>query len=132
MANGVVILNIGITVEIFKLLGKVPDENDKLVIDNIGLLNADWKNFSNLLGMLEGSVDLLFFSSFITDNTLSLLVGDIKKELTFGFFRYSEYLCFGFVKFCSICLAMEVKILEMIVLVSNLFWIPAAVLLHRL
>ena len=112
MANGVVILNIGITVEIFKLLGKVPDENDKLVIDNIGLLNADWKNFSNLLGMLEGSVDLLFFSSFITDNTLSLLVGDIKKELTFGFFRYSEYLCFGFVKFCSICLAMEVKCLE--------------------
>ena len=112
MANGVVILNIGITVEIFKLLGKVPDENDKLVINNIGLLSAGWKKFSNLLGMLEGSVDLLFFSSFITDNTLSLLVGDIKKELTFGFFRYSEYLCFGFVKFCSICLAMEVKCLE--------------------
>ena len=40
MANGVVILNIGITVEIFKLLGKVPDENDKLVINNIGLLSA--------------------------------------------------------------------------------------------
>ena len=64
-----------------------------------------------LLWILEGPVDLLFFSSFITDNISSLLVGDTKKELEFRFFRYSEYLCFGFVKFSSICLAMEVKCL---------------------
>ena len=67
------------------MIGKVPDENDKLVINDIGLLSAVWKDFRNLLGILERSIDLLFFSSFITDNTLSLLVGDIKKELTFGF-----------------------------------------------
>ena len=52
--------------------------------------------------MLEGSLDLLYFSSFITDNTPSRLVGDIKKKLAFGFFRSSEYLCFGFIKFASI------------------------------
>ena len=33
-------LNIGITLAIFELLGKVPDENDKLVINDIGLLSA--------------------------------------------------------------------------------------------
>ena len=33
-------LNIGITFAIFKLLGKVPDENDKLAINDIGLLSA--------------------------------------------------------------------------------------------
>ena len=104
-------LNIGITFAIFKLSGKVPDENDRLAINDIGLLSAVCNNFRNLLGILEGPVDLLFFSSFITDNTSSLLVGDIKKELAFGFFRYSEYLCFGFINFSSICLAMEVKCL---------------------
>ena len=65
-------LNIGITFAIFKLLRKVPDENDKLAMNDIGLLSAVWKNFRNLLGILEGPVDLLFFSSFITDSTLSL------------------------------------------------------------
>ena len=105
-------LNIGIiTFAIFKLLGKVPDENVKLAINDIGLLSAVWNNFRNLLGILEGSVDLLFLSSLITDNTSSRLVGHIMKELAFEFFRYSEYLCFGFIKFSSICLAMEVKCL---------------------
>ena len=104
-------LNIGITFAIFKLLGKVLDENDKLAINDIGLPSAVWNNFRNLLGILEGPVDLLFFSFFITDNTSSLLVGDIKKELAFWFFKYSEYLCFGFIKVSSICLTMEVKCL---------------------
>ena len=60
-------------------------------------------NFRNLLGILEGPVDLLLFSSFITDNTWSLLSGDIKNKLAYyGFFRYSEYLCFGLIKVSSI------------------------------
>ena len=95
-------LNIGITFAIFKLLGKVQDVSDKLATNDIGLLSAVWNNFRNLLGILEGPVDLLFLSYFITDNTLSLLVGDIKKEPAFGFFRYSEYLWFCFIKFSSI------------------------------
>ena len=102
-------LNIRSTLAIFKLLGKGPDENDKLTINDIGLLSAVWNNFRNLLEILEGPVDLLFFSSLITDTTSSLLVGDIKKELACGSYRYSEYLCFGFDKFSSICLAMELK-----------------------
>ena len=65
-------LKIGVTFANFKLLRKVPDENDKLAMNDIGLLSAVWKNFRNLLGILEGPVDLLFFSSFITDSTLSL------------------------------------------------------------
>ena len=104
-------LNIGITFAIFKLLGKVPDENDKLAINDIGLPSVIWNDFRNLLGILEGPVDLSSFSSFITDSTSSLLVGDIKNELAFGFFRYSEYLCFGFIKVSPICLAMDVKCL---------------------
>ena len=61
-------LNIGIIFAIFKLFGKVPDENVKLAISDIGFLSAVWNNFRNFLGILEGSVNLLFFSSFITDN----------------------------------------------------------------
>ena len=33
-------LNMGIIFAIFKLLGKVPDENDKLAVNDIGLLSA--------------------------------------------------------------------------------------------
>ena len=102
-------LNIGVTLAIFKLLVKVPDENGKLVINDISLLSAACNNFKNLLGMLEVPLDLLFFSSFITDNTSSLFVGDTKKESAFGFFRYAEYLCFGFIRFPSTCLAVELK-----------------------
>ena len=90
-------------------LGTVPDKNGKLIVKYVGLLSAVSNNFRNLLGMLEGSLDLLYFSSFITDNTPSRLVGDIKKKLAFGFFRSSEYLCFGFIKFSSISLAMKVQ-----------------------
>ena len=83
-----------------------------LVINDIGLLSAILNNFRNLLEMLEGPVDLSFFSSFTADDTSFLLVGDIKKELAFGFVRYSEYLCSGFIYiYFSICLAMAVKCL---------------------
>ena len=81
-------LNIGITFPIFILLGKVPDEIEKLLINDTGLLSPVWNNFRNLLGILEGSADFLEFSSFTTDNTLLLLGEDVKNELAFRFFRY--------------------------------------------
>ena len=83
VANGAVmfLINIGITFAIFKLIGKVPEENDKLVINDTGLLKAVWNNFRNLHGTIEGPVDLVSF--FITDNfyylLLPLLVGDVKN-----------------------------------------------------
>ena len=52
--------NIGITFVIFKLLGEIPDKNDKLFLHGIGLLSAVWNNFRNLLGMLEGPADYYF------------------------------------------------------------------------
>ena len=84
------LLNIGIIFVISKLVENVQDENDKLFPHELGLLSAVWNNFRNLLGMLEGPADLLFFSSFITDNAWSLLVGVINKELAFPCLRYSE------------------------------------------
>ena len=54
-------LNIEITVAVFKLLGKFSDEDDKLSINDIGLLSAVWNKFRNLQGILEGPVDLLLF-----------------------------------------------------------------------
>ena len=54
-------------------------------INDVGLLSAVWNNYRNLLGILEGPVDVLFFSSFITDSTSSLLAG--KKDLAVGSYR---------------------------------------------
>ena len=42
-------LNVGIIFAILKLLGKLPDKNDKFVISDSGLLKAVWNNFKNLL-----------------------------------------------------------------------------------
>ena len=81
-------LNIGITFATFKLSGKLPVENDKFPISDIGLLRVGWNNFKNLLGILAGPVDLLLLNYFITNNTLLLFVGNIKKELVFGLFIY--------------------------------------------
>ena len=81
-------LNIGITFATFKLSERLLVENDKFTISDIGLLRAVWNNFKNLLKILAGPVDLLLLNLFITDNTSSLFVGDIKEELVFGLFRY--------------------------------------------
>ena len=93
---------------VFKLLGRLPDENDKFAISDINFLGVIWNNFKNLL---DGPLDLLFLNSFITVSKSSLFVGDIKKELVFGFIRYLLYLCFEFTNFSSICFTIEVKFL---------------------
>ena len=77
-------LNIGVTFAIFKLSGKLPVENDKFAISDIGLPRAVWNDFKNLLGILAGPIDLQLLDSFIMDSTSSLFVGDKKKESVFG------------------------------------------------
>lgn len=54
---------------------------------------------------------MLFFKFFISDRTSSLLIGVINKEFPFGFLRYLDYWCIGFISFSPICLAIELKCL---------------------
>ena len=62
VANGAVVFlkYIMIAFVVFKLLGKIPDENHKLVINDIDLISAVWNNFTNLLGILGGPVIYYF------------------------------------------------------------------------
>ena len=81
-------VNIGTTFAVFKLAAKFPDGDDKLANKYIGLLSGVLNNFRNLLEILNDPADLLFFGSLIVDYTSS------------------EYLCFGFINFSSICLTI--------------------------
>ena len=83
-------LYIGITFAVFKGEGKVPVEKDILAIKDIGSLIVVLKSFRNLKGMLDGLIDLLFFSLVISQRTSSAFVGFIKKEYSFGLLRYQE------------------------------------------
>ena len=82
-------LYIGITFAVFKVRGKVPVEKDKLAIKDIGSLKVVLKSFRNLRGMLDGPIDLLFFSLVTSQRTSSTFVGFI-KEYSFGLLRYLE------------------------------------------
>ena len=62
-----------------------------LAIISIGLVGTVGNNFRNLIGILKDPKDLLSFWFFISDRTSSLLVGVIKKRLSFGFFRYLDF-----------------------------------------
>ena len=66
-------------------------ELQKLAIISIGLVGAVSNNFRNLIGIVKDPKDLLFFWFFISARTSSLLVGVIKKRLSFGFFRYLDF-----------------------------------------
>ena len=81
-------LYIGITFAVFKVEGKIPVEKNILAIKDIGSLSVILKSFRNLRGMLEGPIDLLFFSLVISQRTSSAFVGLIKKEYSFGLLRY--------------------------------------------
>ena len=80
---------IGITFAVFKVEGKVPVEKDILAIKDIGSLSVVLKTFRNLSGMLDGPIDLLFFSLVISLRNSSAFVGFIKKY-SFGLLRYLE------------------------------------------
>ena len=78
------------TFAVFRAEGKFPVEKDVLAIKDVGLLSEVWNNFRNLLGMLEGPVDLLFFRFFISESTLSRFVGLIKYDCLHGFLKQLE------------------------------------------
>ena len=91
---------------------KVSDDNIKLVINDLYRLKIEhsvvWINFTDLRDARRSCAFTIFSLFYLyTGSTLSLFVVDIKKDLVFGFFRYSECLCFGFIKLFSICLVME-------------------------
>ena len=81
-------LYIGITFTVFKVEGKVPVEKYILVIKNIGSLTVVLNSFRNLRGMLDGPIDLLFYSLVVSQRTSSVFNGFIKKEYSFGLLRY--------------------------------------------
>ena len=54
----------GITLDVFKVDGKVPVEKDILTIADIGSLSGVLKSFKNLRGMLPGPINLLFLAWF--------------------------------------------------------------------
>ena len=90
IAYSVIILFIYWNYSPFKVEGKVPVEKDILAIKDIGSLSVVLKSFRNLRGMLDGLIDLLFFSLVISQRTSSAFVGFIKKEYSFGLHRYLE------------------------------------------
>ena len=81
-------LYIGITFTVFKVEGKVPVEKYILAIKNIGSLTVVLNSFRNLKGMLDGPIDLLFYSLVVSQRTSSVFNGFIKKEYSFGLLRY--------------------------------------------
>ena len=81
-------LYIGITFTVFKVEGKVPVEKYILAIKNIGSLTVVLNSFRNLRGMLDGPIDLLFYSLVVSQRTSSVFNGFIKKEYSFGLLRY--------------------------------------------
>ena len=102
-------LNIGITFTVFKVEGKVPIKKDIVAIRDIGSLSGVLKRFKNLRGMLHGPIDSLFSSLAISQRTSPALVSFIKKEYSFGLFRYLEKFNFDFTRLSSIFSAIEVK-----------------------
>ena len=70
-------LYIGIKFAVFNVKGKVPVEKYVLAIKDIGLVSVILEIFRNLRVMLDGPIDLLFFSSVILQRTSSVFVGFI-------------------------------------------------------
>ena len=83
----------------------------KLAVSAIVLLRLVWNNFIKLSRNTGRPRRFSFCRLFISDRTSLLFAGVIKKELSYGFFRYLEYWCFGFISFSFTCLTTEVKYL---------------------
>ena len=69
-------LNVESKFAILKPEGKFPVEKEILAIQDIVSLTKVWNNFRNLVEMLEGSVDLLFFRFFISGSTSSVFTNN--------------------------------------------------------
>ena len=77
-------LNVESKFAILKPEGKFPVEKEILAIQDIVSLTKVWNNFKNLVEMLEGSVDLLFFRFFISGSTSSVFT---KNDCKLGFLK---------------------------------------------
>lgn len=77
-------LNVESKFAILKPEGKFPVEKEILAIQDIVSLTKVWNNFRNLVEMLEGSVDLLFFRFFISESTSSVFT---KNDCKLGFLK---------------------------------------------
>ena len=96
--------------EQLKYMGKVPVEKDILAIKDIGSLSVVLKSFRNLRGMLDGPIDLLFFSLVISQRTSSGFVGFIKEYL-FGLLKYLEELNLDLLDCLLFFSAIDLKLL---------------------
>ena len=81
-------LKIGITLACFGISGKVPNEKDKFISSDIGLNKHFLKSLRILVGTLPGPAVLYVFSVRRMSSTSSFVMGDKKKEFSFGFFKY--------------------------------------------
>ena len=71
----------GITLAVFKGVGYIPEEKERLKTSTSCLEISFFSNFNILVGILFGPEDLLSLSEYIMEITSSLSVGVIKKEL---------------------------------------------------
>ena len=74
----------GITLAVFKGVGYIPEEKERLKISTSCIEISFFSNFNILVGILFGPEDLLSLSEDIMEITSSLSVGVIKKELKFS------------------------------------------------
>ena len=77
-------LKIGITLAIFKLLGKIPDTKDSLKRRERSLEMGVSRIFRSLTGILFGPLDLPSFNDCIREETSLDVQGEIKKESKLG------------------------------------------------
>ena len=70
----------GITLAVYKGVGYIPEEKERLKISTRCVEISFFSNFSILVGILFGPEDLLSLREDIMEITSSLSVGVIKKE----------------------------------------------------
>ena len=70
----------GITLAVFKGVGYIPEEKERLKISTRCVEISFFSNFNILVGILFGPEDLLSLREDIMEITSSLSVGVIKKE----------------------------------------------------
>ena len=92
-----------ITFTLFRFVGKIPDENDKLAKRSIGSPKVLRNSFKNLIGVLEGPVDLLF--RFYNGGYFLFIRWSNEGRIFKG--RNFEKWQFGLISFFSMLLAIE-------------------------
>ena len=74
----------GITLAVFKGVGYIPEEKERLKISTSCMEISFFSNFNILVGILFGPEDLLSLSEDLMEMTSSQSAGIMKKELKFS------------------------------------------------